>query len=191
MVPFIVFTLPRSRSAWLSHFLSSDDVQVGHDLILECAYVSDFFRLLDARGGTIETGAITGAKVIRRMRPDIKMAVVRRPVDQVIRSLVGIGLANLVPRQIEQRAELLDELSKEPGVLTIAFEDLATYDACNRLTEFCRGAPCPPERWDRFADFNIQLNIPRRVAKLQAKAVNIQRIREQVEELQRGYAGTC
>lgn len=186
--PFIVFTLPRSRSAWLSHFLSTDNLRCGHDIALDCQSVEQFIDRLDAIGGTVETGSVLGAKALRILRPDIKMAVVQRPVGEVLQSLASIGLFP-APAEIEHRAALLDDLAQEPGVLVLTPEDLNHYGPCAELFDFCRGLECSRERWDWFCDFNVQLNIPRRLAKLQATSQAVQHMKAQLAE--GNYAGTC
>ena len=59
--PFLVFGLPRSRTAWLSHFLAPSPGAVGHDTGIDCKSISDFigqFYGRDRLAGTCETGAI-------------------------------------------------------------------------------------------------------------------------------------
>lgn len=173
---FIVFTLPRSRSAWLSHLLAC-----GHDTALDSTSVTDFLARVDAKGGTVETGAIVGAHVIREMRPDINMVVIKRPVSEIMASLADIGI---IPAkgEIEHRAKLLDELARQVDVLSLDWTALNDFDACDLLMQFCYGMPCPRARFDHYSQFNIQLNIPRRIEKLFQTSDAMTRIKAELAE---------
>jgi hypothetical protein len=173
--PYIIFSLPRSRSAWLSHLLNC-----GHDIALDSVSVGDFLRRVDAKGGSCETGAIIGAMVIRKHRPDIRMAVIRRPVADVLHSLRNIGLTPIAG-EIEERAVLLNRLATEPGVLAIDFEDLNDFEACEDLAMFC-GATLGKDRFEHYSDFNIQLDIRKRVDKLVRTAEAVKRMKQEIAE---------
>src|SRR6185503_11458650 len=78
--PFVLFSLPRSRSAWLSVLLSRPGALVGHDIGIGCAQPEDFAqRLRSDLAGTCETGAAFAWRLIRWLVPDARFAVVRRP----------------------------------------------------------------------------------------------------------------
>ncbi len=67
---FIVLSLPRSRSTWLSLFLSHE-AQIGHDIGADCSSVAEFMSSIGA--GTCETGAAFAWPLIKRLSPDIKV----------------------------------------------------------------------------------------------------------------------
>src|ERR1700739_4123082 len=92
MQKFIIFSLPRSRSFWLSKFLSFGEPRVGHDLAIRCASIEDFVEQLAQVDGTIETGAVLGWRGVRKVLPKARLLVRRRPLVQVGRSLVNQGL---------------------------------------------------------------------------------------------------
>src|ERR1700691_5659915 len=105
--PFIVFSLPRSRSPWIARFLSYGGRPCGHDLATECASLDEFATLL--RGpyvGTVETGAVVGWRALRRRLPEARMAVIRRPVPEVYASLArfGLGGSDLMNELVERDA---------------------------------------------------------------------------------------
>ena len=57
--PFIVFSLPRSRSAWVARFLSYGEKRCGHDVATECGSLAELTgRLHGEYAGTAETGAV-------------------------------------------------------------------------------------------------------------------------------------
>jgi hypothetical protein len=172
---FIIFSLPRSRSAWLSHLLNC-----GHDIALDSFSIKDFLHRVDVRGGSCETGAVIGANVIRKMRPDVRMAVIRRPVADVLLSLRNIGLTPIAG-EIEERAVMLNRLAMQPGVMSLDFEDMNTFETCEDLAMFC-GVTLTKARFDHYSDFNIQLNISKRVDKLIRTAETVKRIKQEIAE---------
>ena len=57
-MPFIVFSMPRCRSTWLSVFLSRPGAQVGHDIGVECASADEFKARLGALAGTLRDRSV-------------------------------------------------------------------------------------------------------------------------------------
>ena len=163
--PFIVFSLPRSRSAWLSRFLSYEGRKCGHDLAPECSSLDEFTqRLRGEYAGTAETGAMVGWRALLRRLPDARIAVVRRPVPEVFHSLARFGLASsALMEELLQRDAMLDQLASIPAVKSFAFADLNGIDACHELFEHCLGIPLEWEWWEGLANVNIQVNVPERL----------------------------
>jgi hypothetical protein len=124
--PFIVFSLPRSRSAWISRFLSYGGWKCGHDLATRCATMKEFVGLLnDENVGTAETGAVVGWRAIRRLLPDARIAVIRRPVQQIYDSLARFGLGSqILMDELIERDAMLDRLARVEGARSFSFADL-------------------------------------------------------------------
>jgi hypothetical protein len=159
--PFVVFSLPRSRSKWLSVFLGAH-----HDLPIGVATLSDLFAVLARPGaGTVETGIARAAPILREEFPDARFAVVRRPVEEVRESAARIGW-RFAPGYLEEEAARLDAISAMPGTVTVEFADLATMCGCRRIHEHCLDAPFDLFRWFNLADENIQIDMAERLAKL-------------------------
>jgi hypothetical protein len=174
MQPFVVFALPRSRTAWMSRYLSYDGrFLVGHDIAARSDSIEGFFRNFDeGLSGTVETGAMMGWRLFRERFPDAPIAVVRRSIEDVKLSLARFGVA---PREgdLEARAAVLDELEKEPGVLSVTFRDLCEARNRRRVFEHCLGCAWDQE-WDaRLASVDIQVDFMR---ELREVAVNQERI---------------
>jgi len=112
------------------------------------------------------------------------MAVVKRPVDEVLRSLAIIGLTPNAG-EIEERAVMLNRLATKPGVLSLDFNDLDNFETCEDLAMFC-GQTLSKARFDRLSDFNIQLNIRKRVDKLIRTAATVKRIKQEIAEFAAG-----
>ena len=163
--PFIVLSLPRSRSAWLARFLSYDGKRCGHDLATQCGTMKEFAALFDSDyAGTAETGAVVGWRAIRRLLPNARIVVVRRPVPEVYASLARFGLASpLLMDELNERDAMLDQVSKLRGVRSFAFSDLNGLAACQELFEFCLDEPFDWEWWESLANVNVQVDVPERI----------------------------
>lgn len=165
MTPFIVLSLPRSRSAWIARFLSYGDMRCGHDLATTCETVKEFTNLLGAEyAGTAETGAVVGWRAIRRLRPDLKIAVIRRPVDEVYHSLARFGVGSpALMAELSKRDAMLDEVGRLRGVRSFSFSDLNSVTSCQELFEHCLGSPFDWEWWECLANVNVQVDVPGRL----------------------------
>jgi hypothetical protein len=158
--PFVVFALPRSRTAWLSKYLAYGGERVGHDVAAKSRSVDDFFRNFDdGMIGMVETGAMAGWRLLRERFPAAAIAVVRRPIEDVKLSLSQFGIA---PRagDLEARDALLDEIEREPGVLSMTFRDLYEQKNRRRMFEHCLIYGWKPA-WDaQWAHVNVQIDFP-------------------------------
>lgn len=178
VLPFIVFSLPRSRSTWLSMFLSYDGREIGHDIGPDCASVADFFARLG--DGTCETGAAFAWPVIRRLRPDIRFVVVRRDPFEVNESLERFGIRNQLI-EMQRRSDHLEDIAGLPGTLTVSYEDLAKPNVCGALFEHCLDEPFDHGWWNRLDPLNIQVDMPKQLAKLIRNGDRIAALKAEVE----------
>lgn len=167
MTPFVVFSLPRSRSAWLSTLMSAPDRIIGHDIAATSETMDDFMARLGA--GSCETGMAFAWRAIRRRSPDVRFAVVRRDPAEVIESLDWFGLTGL-DAEIRRRDAQLDEIAAQPGTLSFLYRELSQQDACGRLYEHCLAKPMPTAWWQALDPLNIQVDMHRQVALLNARA---------------------
>lgn len=165
--PFIVYALPRSRTAWLAEFLSYKDWQCGHEQAIFLRSVDDIKRLFALpKTGVVETAAAQAWRIIHHHVPNIKAVVVRRPIDDVMRSMVNIDLQGEayydVPRLrkvMEYGNRMLDEISKQPDVLTVDFDDLSTMQGCKVIFEHCLPYEFDRGWWEFMVDQNIQVDV--------------------------------
>lgn len=160
-VPFVIFSLPRSRSAWLSAFLSYGGRKCGHDLAPRCASTAEFGRLLTGEYvGTAETGAVVGWRAIVKVTGCLRAVVIRRPVADVYASLGKFGLSGQsLLDLLKERDALLDEVSAMPNVKTYSFDDLNSLESCQELFEHCLDIPFDWEWWESLATKNIQVDV--------------------------------
>ena len=185
--PFIVLSLPRSRSAWMSAFLSYGGLRCGHDIAVECASIADFKAALDDLRGTCETGAAIAWRLLRQEYPQAKLVVVQRPVGEVMDSFARMRLfpsdtlADLTNEML-RRALFLNELSRQPNVLFLPFRAIDEEAGCAMLFEHCLGIPHDHEWWLCLRDLNIQIDFPARLKRLARNAAHLARLKAEVVE---------
>lgn len=171
---FVVFSLPRSRSAWLSVFLSYQGRQIGHDIGIDCRTPAEFIHRIG--DGTCETGAAFAWRLVRRALPEARFVVVRRPRAEVVDSLCRFGFGDQTA-ELTDRDRRLDEIAAQPGTLSIDYADLATEGGAARAFEHCLAAPFDPIWRRRLEALNIQVDMPKMIEKLRRNHDDIQALK--------------
>lgn len=187
MNKFIIFSLPRSRSFWLSRFLAFGEFQVGHDLAIRCGSVEDFLAQFAQVDGTIETGAVLGWRIIRKFLPQTRIIVLRRPLVEVGRSLVNRGLqfdhSDLLFKAVE-----LERLAQQPFVETIEYQELADEFAMAKLFESLLRRPSSPAWFRSISEVNLQIDLSERLWYLQNNQARISQFKQDIIEQSAGLA---
>lgn len=186
--PFIVYALPRSRTAWTAALLSRGERSCGHDLGVESDTLEDFAAALRTRCcGTVETGAVIAWRALRTVLPEAVIAVIRRPVAEVYASLsaLGFGSAALMA-MLRERSAMLDEVERQPGVLSVRFSELSRFDECRRLYEHCLDEPLDWEWWESLAERNIQIDVHAAMHRLAERRSAIERLKAEAATLTDG-----
>jgi len=176
---FVVFALPRSRTAWTSAYLSYGDVHCTHD---EARYfrsmedVEAFFR--QPLAGSVETAAAPWWRFLRGR--DVRVATIRRPVEEVVESLMRLPIpfdAGLLRRSMTQLDRKLDQIEDRlPNVLSLDFAGLERWPECAALFEHCLPYQRDPRWFRRLSGMNIQANVPAMMRYLEANAPQIMRL---------------
>lgn len=181
---FVVFSLPRSRSAWLSAFLGAPGRVVGHDIGVTCSSPSEFaWRLRNEMAGTCETGAAFAAPLIRQMIPDVRFVTIRRSITQVCASLARFGIVD-VEDEMAERDMALDAIERRyPDTMRLEFADLIRPTVCGVLHQFCTGLPMDGVWWAALDALNIQVDMARQLALLHANAGQIAGLKAQAAEM--------
>ena len=175
-LPFIILALPRSRTAWLSKFLSYGGQGCGHDLCVNSGCMQDFRDALAAMQGTVETAAIEGLSHL----PPARIILVRRPLKDVCASLERLGLlSDTVLKQMQYRDGLLDDAEKK-GIPSIPYADLDHEHVCEWLFEKCLGLSFDRQWWLGLKDQNIQIDMKQRMAELLRNQPAIANLRREV-----------
>jgi hypothetical protein len=163
MAPFVIFALPRSRTYWLSCFLSYGDWQCGHDEIRHCRSLDDVRSWLGQPcTGTVETAGAPFWRLLSWYQPDVRVATIRRPIDEVLQSAANTGVMfnATLPRIMQRLDRKLDQIEQRmPGVKSFAYDDLRTEAACAELFEHCLPYPHDPAWWQRLDPLNLQINL--------------------------------
>lgn len=185
MSPFVIFSLPRSRSAWLSAFLGAPGRVVGHDIGVTCDSPAAFaWRLQNELAGTCETGAAFAWRLIRRLIPDARFVVVLRPVDEVCASLARFGITG-VEDEMAARNQLLHQIARQPGTMTIDWSALRFSGSCERVYRFCTGEDMDEAWFKAMEPLNIQVDMGRQLELLRARTEQIASLKATVaRELQ-------
>jgi hypothetical protein len=166
---FIVYALPRSRTKWLSEFLSYGDHQCAHE---QARYartpedVANWFQ--QPNTGTVETSAAPFWRTVRDVAPDARVLVVRRPVEEVERSLLQLDMSSVgefIPDRLHQQLVRLDAKldqieARVPGVLSVRFADLAEEATCAKVFTHCLGYTFDRDWWKALAPLNLQCDLP-------------------------------
>lgn len=181
--PFIIFGLPRSRTTWLSHWLSYGG-QVGHDLGIDCNSVQDFLDCFWQRGmiGTVETGAMEAGALLRYALPAARFVAVRRPLDEVEASLARFGVVGMRP-ELERRERCLTDLVDNLGAVQVHYTNLVQEGCCAALFEYCLGVPFDAAWWGKYRNSNIQVDLATEMARSAARSASIEAVKAETRAL--------
>lgn len=155
---FMIFSMPRSRSYWMSQYLSYPPHTVGHDVILKADNLKGLIREYSALSGSVELSTVLGWQYFMTLFPETRIVTVRRPVDEVHQSLLNVGL--YTPMEIlEMRDRALIACSRHPRVQAIEYRDLSNPDCCQWLFEYCLNMPWDPDWYKDLANQNLQCEV--------------------------------
>lgn len=165
MRPFLVLGLPRSRTAWLSRFLTYGDHVCGHDELRHCRSMDDV-RAWFAQGciGSAETAAAPFWRLFDQIAPGVQIVVVRRPVDQVVDSLMALpGVVFDRDRLTAEMVKLdrkLDQITaRADNVLSVSFDGLADETTCRAVFHHCLPYEWNQAHWQFWAPINVQCDL--------------------------------
>ncbi len=165
---FIVYALPRSRTAWMSKFLSYGGWSCWHEMAIFMRQIEDFQTILaEPRIGTVETAMAQGWRLLHHYQPQINAVVVKRPIDEVVKSMLATNLKGYATYDkekligvMEYGNRMLDDVAKNlPNCLKLEFSDLDTKDGCAALFEHCLPFKFDQEWWDGQRAKNIQVDV--------------------------------
>lgn len=161
--PFLVLALPRSRTAWLSHFLSYSGWIVTHEHLRYMRSLDDvktWFTLPQV--GSVETTAAPFWRLLDKYAPDTKVLTVRRPVEEVVESLVKAGLGaepHDIRKAMLRMDRKLDQLEgRLANVKSVEYSSLVEETTCEEVFEWC--LPFHHNRlwWAQLSASNIQID---------------------------------
>lgn len=165
--PFLIYALPRSRTAWMSNYLTYGGWTCHHDRSITLANFDDAVRMLRTpRTGSAETAAAPAWHLLHEAIADLRAVVVKRPVDQVLASMrrlegAGIGRYDFarLERTFNHLDRCLDRIARQPGVLRLDYHELDREDAGRRLFEHCLPFAFDRDWWLANRDRNRQIDV--------------------------------
>ena len=166
-IPFIVYALPRSRTAWLSKFLSYGDWTCHHEQAIYMRTMDDVRALLSRPDtGCVETAAAQGRYLIKHAFPDIREVVILRPVKEVVNSMLNTDVASIAaydPDKLQKIMEygdrILRKIAQDVNVLAINYSDLVFEEACADIFEHCLPYRFDKSWWKSLKFQNIQVDV--------------------------------
>lgn len=167
MAPFIIYALPRSRTAWLAKFLTYGEWTCYHEQAIYMTNMEDVKALFECPNiGMAETAAAQGRYLIRHVVPDIREVVILRPVEEVVESMMAVDISGLATydktalrKGMEYSDRVLQKISKDPNVLTVNYCDLDKPEVCARIFEHCLPYVFDRDWWESMKDKNIQADV--------------------------------
>lgn len=165
--PFIIYTAGRSRTAWLSSFLTYGKATCYNEIAIRLRNMSDVVQLLSNTGiGSAETAVAPAWQLIKHHVPQIKSVVVRRPLEEIIASFARSEVANIASIDEERLRQIiayenrcLEKISAQPDTLTVDFCDMENVETCERIFEHCLPYRFDENWWRLLRDRNVQSNV--------------------------------
>lgn len=138
---FIVFASCRSRTLWLSRFLSYRDWRCGHDEVMHMRTKDDLVSWYRQPNiGSVETAVAPFWRLISKQWPNLKIVVLRRNVDAVIESVEASGVVSdrdAMVRTLRRADQKLAQIENRLPVLSVRYEDLPREEVCAEVFEHC------------------------------------------------------
>lgn len=158
-----MMSLPRSRSAWLAHYLkyplADPPLAIGHEILAECDTVDKFINSYkNGMLGTVETAAGLIWRIVKAELPDIQLVTIRRPLIEVFRSARKKGFMADLGFLAEQDA-ILDAVDSEPGTISIPYLLLSDPVVGKWMYEALLGLEFDFDWWHTFQQINVQVDM--------------------------------
>lgn len=173
--PFAVVGLPRSRTAWLTKFLSYRSPQCWHE---GTSRMQNFHQIIEAFHGGWRVAdtmlALRLPEVVARV-PELRTVVVRRAIPDVQASMARLGLP--MPRAFLLKLDdALDVAEELPGAISVHYDDLDTEKACREVFEHCYGHGMDRAWWLLWARTKVEADHNALISKARENFAGFQEI---------------
>lgn len=162
---FLILGLPRSRTAWLSRFLTYRDWICAHDELRHVRQIEDVRSwLAQPNTGTVETAAAPFWRLALHLRPDLRIVTIRRDPEEAAESAVRCGLvsdldaATKLMRRLDHKLGQIER--RVPGVRSYRFEELNDQQTCADLFEHLLPYRFDADWWRKCAAEDVQIDVP-------------------------------
>lgn len=173
---YIIYALPRSRTYWLSKFLSYQDWHCGHDELRHARTLDDVQSWLSMENtGTIETAGAPYWRLVKHL----KTVVIRRPIGEVMMSLAKFNVfdPDRLFRQLQQLDRKLDQIeARVENVISIPYHRLSDELACKTIFEHCLPYQHDPEWWHTLNEVNLQIDMQQMIRYYRAHEVQLNKL---------------
>lgn len=164
---FLILALPRSRTFWLSKFLSYGDYECGHEEARQLRTLDDARIWLNQENhGTVETAVAPFWRLFRDFNPSLRIITIRRPVAEVVSGLMGLNMAGVceynevaLTHRMTRLDAKLGQIEKRLGALSVNFADLDDEETIKRIFETCLPYPFDRAWWEYAKAHDLQCNM--------------------------------
>ena len=153
MRPFFILGTPRSRSAWLSEFLSTPDRPCVHEPSQRFRGKSDFEALLANPRAAAADACMMTFRWREIAASGARIVVVRRPLADVYESIDRAGLNT--PKMwlaLDRLGAEIQTLTRMASCMVVPFISMERKEVCEDIYAYCHGVPLPEGRWEAFKD---------------------------------------
>jgi len=152
---FFIVGLPRTRSSWMSNFLTYKTSFCFHEAIRLCRNIDDMALLFDSVGepnvGDADCRIIEFQADFRRMFPHAKWVYIKRDIKDVIHSLEKRFEFEESYRDTDFCKNLqakYEVFEKEYKPLTFNYDELDKIEVCEKIWDYCiPDSPFSFRRW--------------------------------------------
>lgn len=179
---FLILCQPRSRSAWLAHYLVYPPAPklVGHDILAECESVEMFLdSYRNGMTGTIETAGVPLWRIVRQELPECKIACIRRPLIEVYKSSIKKGF-RVDLAQLAAQEELLNQTAADPAIAHIPYQMLSDPFVGKWIFEVLLEQEFDQDWFNAMIQINVQVDMVQFQDRLAKARVNLPKVMEEV-----------
>ena len=171
LLPYMVFSAGRSRTMWLSAFLTYGVCVCNFEATARVSSLSEVLTMLSIPGmGAAETLAAPAWPLLLTAEPRLRVVVVRRPLEEILGSLVAatkdqmeLDLSRL-RHVLAYLRRALDRLSLQPQTLTVDFSELKREETCKAIFEHCLPYKHDSGWWKFLSEKNINPDVTKLAA---------------------------
>src|SRR5579859_5088376 len=171
LLPYAVFSAGRSRTMWLSAFLTYGICVCNFEATARVSSLSEVLTMLAIPGmGAAETLAAPAWPLLLTAEPRLRAVVVRRPTEEILASLLAATKDKLeldldkLRHLLAYLRRALDKLGLQPQTLTVDFHELAREETCRAVFEHCLRYKHDSGWWKFLSEKNINPDVNRLAA---------------------------
>ena len=190
LLPYAVFSAGRSRTMWLSAFLTYGICVCHFEATAKVSAFRDVTDMLSIPGmGAAETLAAPAWPLLLTAEPRLRTVVVRRPLEEILASLVTATKGKLeldlpvLRRLISYIIRALDKLALQPQTLTVDFHELEREDTCKAVFEHCLPYKHDHGWWQWLSEKKIDPDVMQLAALYQLRQREIQSLGRECRHL--------